>query len=102
MTRTAAIRRARWAVTMRRQGGGWIVESYDPEARAIRESHEMPYDLARREMGRLRLQFALEEMGYDWETAEAAVEWCDRWRPRGSLADRLRATVERWYPQSTP
>ena len=39
MTRTEAHR----MVTKRRQGNGWIVQRYDPEVRAIRESREMPY-----------------------------------------------------------
>lgn len=48
---------------MYRQGNGWIVSKYDPAVTCNRESHEMPYFVARQSLADWRRERTAELMG---------------------------------------
>lgn len=87
-TKTDAMKQATEDVTMYRQGGGWVVSTYDPKVNAKRVSHEMPYSLAREHLTRARAERAVELMGIDPYDPDTSVAYDIQATP-GSLRQRV-------------
>lgn len=63
ISRTAAIQQARAESSMYRQGGGWIISTYDPQVECNWLTEERPYYLARQQLADWRVDRALELVG---------------------------------------
>ncbi len=82
-----AIRQARKAVTMYRQGSGWIVSAWDEDAGCNRTTGEMAHPQARQSVSDGRFAAAVRALGGDPIDA-------DVFGGRGSLGARLHAWCE--------
>ena len=85
--KTEAIRQARKAVTIHRQGSGWIVSAWDEDVGCNRTSGEMTHSEARQSAADGRLVAAIRALGGDPIDA-------DVFGGRGTLEARLHAWCE--------
>jgi hypothetical protein len=84
MSRSQAIREAKAAVSMYRQGRGWIVSGWDEQARAHRVSNEMDHGRARRAYANSVVYRALRKLGIDeWDAMRSEQH-------EGSIEERVR------------
>ena len=69
MTITKARKQARDEIRMYQHGRGWVLNSYDPRAKADRISHEMSFFSARDVRRESIIARTYELMGYPWNDA---------------------------------
>lgn len=82
-----AIRKARLAITMYRQGSGWVVSAWDEGAGCNRLSRELPHPQARQKVTDWRLAAAVRALGADPYEADIIGG-------QGALGARLDAWIE--------